>query len=281
MASIASFSGKPTLGNVNSSPPFSFKASSDVRGDYGSRPTVSALQNPTLHNSVPETMVNSTARAPLFVRPFTRGYEKQYSEGDILFVKRGDERAARQHFVVANLPVLNYMLRTEKDGDNLKYRDTRSVRGGSSAIDKILEDWNYFGILNNDMDTGSKWQRLLNVNVRGRSRVARLWSPKKKNHLRKGDQVWISFVKRRGSAAVQNFLNPNGIREAHPKDTEFFEAVPTMDCCDDFKHASMSFPVGIVSQVTLKKPSSSSLKMAKYVTETCKSLERIEVLMRI
>lgn len=278
MASIASFSGKPTLGNVNSSPPFSFKASSDVRGDYGSRPTVSALQNPTLHNSVPETMVNSTARAPLFVRPFTRGYEKQYSEGDILFVKRGDERAARQHFVVANLPVLNYILRTEKDvNGTLKYRDTR----GSSAIDKILEDWNYFGILNNDMDTGSKWQRLLNVNVRGRSRVARLWSPEKKNHLRKGDQVWISLVKRRGSAAIQSFLNPNGIREAHPANTEFFEAVPTMDCCDDFKHASMSFPVGIVSQVTLKKPSSSSLDMAKYVTETCKSLERIEVLMRI
>jgi len=278
MASIASFSGKPTLGNVNSSPPFSFKASSDVRGDYGSRPTVSALQNPTLHNSVPETMVNSTARAPLFVRPFTRGYEKQYSEGDILFVKRGDERAARQHFVVANLPVLNYILRTEKDvNGTLKYRDTR----GSSAIDKILEDWNYFGILNNDMDTGSKWQRLLNVNVRGRSRVARLWSPEKKNHLRKGDQVWISLIKRGGSAAIQSFLNPNGIREAYPANTEFFEAVPTMDCCDDFKHASMSFPVGIVSQVTKKKPSSSSLDMAKYVTETCKSLERIEVLMRI
>ena len=84
MASIASLSGRPTLGNVNSSPPFSFKASSDVRGDYGSKPTVAALQNPTLHNKVPETMVNSTARAPLFVRPFTRGYEKQYSEGDIL-----------------------------------------------------------------------------------------------------------------------------------------------------------------------------------------------------
>lgn len=287
MASIASFSGKPTLGNVNSSPPFSFKASSDVRGDYGSRPTVSALQNPTLHNSVPETMVNSTARAPLFVRPFTRGYEKQYSEGDILFVKRGDERAARQHFVVANLPVLNNILRTEKDGDDLKYRDTRTeggssgTEGGSSAIDKILEDWNYFGILNNDMDTGSKWQRLLNVNVRGRSRVARLWSPEKKNHLRKGDQVWISFVKRDPQDTIQSFLNPNGIREAHPAKTPFFEAVPTMDCCEDFKQASMSFPVGIVSQVTLKKPSSSSLTMARYVTETCKSLERIEVLMRI
>ena len=270
MASIASLSGRPTLGNINSSPPFSFKASSNVRGDYGSKPTVAALQNPTLHNSVPETMVNSTARAPLFVRPFTRGYEKQYSEGDILFVKRGDERAARQHFVVANLPVLNYILKTEKDGDNLKYK----------SLEAILKDWNYFGILNNDMDTGSKWQRLLNVNVRGRSRVARLWAPER-GHLRKGDQVWISFVERAGESAIQTFQNPNGIRESMPKNTSYIEAVPTMDCCDDYKNALMSIPVGIVSQVTLKKPIATSLTTARYVTETCKSLERIEVLMRI
>lgn len=271
MASIASLSGRPTLGNINSSPPFSFKASSNVRGDYGSKPTVAALQNPTLHNSVPETMVNSTARAPLFVRPFTRGYEKQYSEGDILFVKRGDERAARQHFVVANLPVLNYILKTEKDGnDKLKY----------NSLEAILDDWNYFGILNNDMDTGSKWQRLLNVNVRGRSRVARLWAPER-GHLRRGDQVWISFVERRGSDAIQTFQNPNGIRESMPRYTSYIEAVPTMDCCADYKNALMSIPVGIVSQVTLKKPITTSLTTARYVTETCKSLERIEVLMRI
>lgn len=270
MASLASFSGKPTLGNVNSSPPFSFKASPGVRGDYGSRPTVAALQNPTLHNSVPETMVNSTARAPLFVRPFTRGYEKQYSEGDILFVKRGDERAHRQHFVVANLPVLNYILKTEKDGDTLKY----------DSIEAIMEDWNYFGILNNDMDTGSKWQRLLNVNMRGRSRVARLWAPKKGN-LRKGDQVWISFVQRAGSEAIQTFQNPNGIRESLARRTSYIEVVPSMDCCDVFNEALMSIPVGIVSQVTLKKPITTSLTTARYVTETCKSLERIEVLMRI
>ena len=277
MASIASLSGRPTLGNVNSSPPFSFKASSAVRGDYGSKPTVAALQNPTLHNSVPETMVNSTARAPLFVRPFTRGYEKHYSEGDLLFVKRGDERAARQHFVVANLPVMNYILKTEKDGDDdLKYRDTED----SSAVDKILEDWNYFGILNNDMDTGSKWQRLLNVNVRGRSRVARLWAPQR-GPLRKGDQVWISLVQREGQNRIQTFQNPNGIRESLPRNTPYVEAVPTMDCCADFRNALVSIPVGIVSQATLKKPITTSLTTARYVTETCKLLERIEVLMRI
>lgn len=271
MASIASLSGNPTLGNVNSAPPFSFKASSDVRADYSGKPTVQALGNPTLHNKVPETMVNATARVPLFVRPFQRGYEKGYSEGDILFVRRGDQRASSMHNVVANVPVLNHMLRTEKNPDgSLKY----------DTIEAVEADWNYFGILNNDMDTGSKWQRLLNVNVRGRSRVARYWAPSK-GHLRKGSCVWISFVERAGVDRIQSFENPNGIREALPRNTSYFEVVPTMDCCDDFDRALLSIPVGIVSQVTLKKPVTTSLTKARYVTETSKLLERIEVLMRI
>lgn len=272
MASIASLSGTPTLGNVNSKPPFSFKSSSSVRGDYGIKPSVAALQNPTLHNNVPEQMVNSTARAPLFVRPFQRGFEKHYSEGDILFVRRNDARAAGGHNVVANLPVMNYMLRNEKlpRSEELKYTN----------LDAILSDWNYFGILNNDMDTGSKWQRLLNVNVRGRSRVARYWSPEK-GRLRRGDQVWISFVQREGENRVQGFPNPNGVRESLARNTPYIEAVPTMDCCDDWQDALMSIPIGIVSQVTMKKPVTTSQKTARYVTETSKLLERIEVLMRI
>ena len=205
------------------------------------------------------------------MRPFVRGYEKHYSEGDVLFVKRGDERASSSHNVVANLPVLNYILRTEKknNSDELKYQ----------TIDDVLEDWNFLGILNNDMDTGSKWQRLLNVNVRGRSRVARLWSPEK-GHLRKGDQVWISFVQKR-TQGLTTMQNPNGIREALARNTTYIEAAPTMDCCDEFTDALMSIPIGIVSQVTLKKPITTSQQTARYVTETCKSLERIEVLMRI
>ena len=271
MVSIASLSGTPSLGNVNSSPPFSFKSSSSVKSDYGSKPSVAALRNPTLHNSVPETMVNSTARAPLFVRPFQRGYEKAYSEGDVLFVRRGDERAASSHNVVANLPVLNYILRTERDADgNLKY----------DTIEKIMSKWNYFGILNNDMDTGSKWQRLLNINVRGRSRVARLWKPSR-GHLRKGACVWLSFIQRQAPNAASSKMNPNGIRESIQRQQRYIEVVPTMDCCDDFAEALYSIPIGIVSQCTLKKPSAAAIQAAIHVTESCKLLERIEVLMRI
>ena len=93
-------------------------------------------------------MVNSTARVPIFARPFTRGFEKQYSEGDVLFVQRGDERSAQtanhgSHNVVANIPVLNHLLRTTLVGgsddatkDKLKY----------DTVDKVIDNFNYFGI---------------------------------------------------------------------------------------------------------------------------------------
>jgi len=271
MASIASLSGMPTLGNVNSSPPFSFKSPGGPRGDYSGKPTISALQNPTLHNKVPEAMVNGTARAPLFVRPFTRGYEKQYSEGDILFVKKDERSSAGQHHVVANIPVLNYLLRTELGSDGkLRYENIKDV----------LNDWNYYGILNNDMDTGSKWQRLLNVNVRGRSRVARLWQPER-GHLRRGDCVWIGFVQSKKEKRIKSVPDPNGSLVPVNRDTTYFEVIAMMDCCDDFKDAEFKIPIGIVSQVSLKKPHQNTLRDAHHITETCKSLERIEVLMRI
>ena len=272
MTSVSFMKGTPTLGSVNSAPPFSFGSSSAVGGDYNGRPSVNALQNPTLHNSVPEVMVNSTARAPLFVRPFTRGFEKQYSEGDVLFVRRDDSRASTTHNVVANIPVMNHLLRTTKldGGDNLKYQ----------TIEDVLKDWNYFGVLNNDMDTGSKWQRLLNVNVRGRTRIARLWQPDGDRHLTRGDMLWLGFFEKTNKRN-KAFFGPNGMREPMKKDTKYLQLQATMDCCDDFEDAEYLIPVGVVSQVTLKRPNNIVIEKAHSVTETCKGLERIEVLMRI
>lgn len=280
MVSIASLSGTPGLGSVNSAPPFSFKSSSAVRGDYGSKPSVSALMNPTLHNNVPEPMVNSTARVPIFARPFTRGFEKEYSEGDILFVQRGDERSAQtanhgSHNVVANIPVLNHLLRTSTVGGNGDDKDELKF----NTVEKVLDNFNYFGILNNDMDTGSKWQRLLNVNVRGRSRVARMWKPVD-GRLKRGDQLWLAFVVKK-TTGIETFRGPSGVREAVPRDTQYVQVVPTLDCCQDFQDAKYLIPVGIVSQVTMKRPSRVQINDALYVTEKCKLLERIEVLMRI
>jgi len=274
--------GMPTSGDVNSSAPFSFSSASQVGADYANRPSVNALTRPTLHNSVPEAMVNSTASVPLFVKPYEKGFEKGYSEGDILFVKRGEQHRDSRHNEVANLPVLNHMLRT-------KMKNTVDIAGNITGQERVyqnlktvLESYNYFGILNTDMDTGSKWQRLLNINVRGRSRVARLWKPPVgKGFLTKGTCLFLGFFMVDGKAMASR--DPNGQRIFVPGSDkgQYVQVKAVLSCSDDLSKAVHLIPIGIVSQVTLKSPSTHSIKEGHIVTESCKSLERIEVLMRI
>jgi hypothetical protein len=278
--------GMPTSGDVNSSAPFSFSSASQVGADYANRPSVNALTRPTLHNSVPESMVNSTASVPLFVKPYEKGFEKGYSEGDILFVKRGEQHRDTRHNEVANLPVLNHILRTKMKetlsatGEIIPGQQTRVY----DSLEKVLASYNYFGILNTDMDTGSKWQRLLNINVRGRSRVGRLWKPPTgKGFLTKGTCLFLGFFVVTDSKAMAS-RDPNGQRIFVPGTKEkgsYVQVKAVLACSDDFSKAAHLIPIGIVSQVTLKSPSVHSITEGHIVTESCKSLERIEVLMRI
>jgi len=270
--------GMPTSGDVNSSAPFSFSSASQVGADYASKPSVNALARPTLHNSVPESMVNSTASVPLFVKPYEKGFEKGYSEGDILFVRRDQKNRDSRHNEVANLPVLNHMLRTKmQEVDGKQERVYKNLK-------TVLKHYNYFGILNTDMDTGSKWQRLLNINVRGRSRVARLWKPPTgKGFLTKGTCLFLGFFKEDKEDATAS-RDPNGQRIFCPGTNEkgsYIQVRAVLACSKDFSEAVHLIPIGIVSQVTLKSPSDYSINEGHIVTESCKSLERIEVLMRI
>lgn len=282
--------GMPTSGDVNSQQPFGFSSASAVGADYGGKPNVNALMRPTLHNSVPESMVNSTASVPLFVRPFAHGWEKGYSEGDLLFVEKNTKHGLQQHHnCVANLAVLNHILEStvveDKSNPNTKIRKY-------SSVEEVLKHWNYFGILNNDMDTGSKWQRLLNINVRGRSRVARLWKPPQKiGHLTKGECLFLGFFPvggEKGQTLGRHCLKPDGRKYISNNKGNYIQVKAclsctgeTMDLENDIKKAHYVIPIGIVSQVTLKSPSTHTIRLGHYCTETSKSLERIEILMRI
>lgn len=276
----------PGRGDVSSNPPFSFASSVGIKRNYGSLPTVNALQNPSLHNRVPDVMVNGTARAPIFVRPFNREYEKRYKEGDLLFVQRDERVAHGNQNIILNLPVLNYMLRTQKDANGDLIYEERANNTGLLNIIKGRQAINFFGIYNNDMDTGSKWQRLLNVNVRGRSRVARLWNPSlNKGSLKRGDILYIGFFPTTVGDGSKRFEDPNGNGYAFDESKRVYQARAILECCDEgdfpFSGAAYIIPIGVVSQVSLKKPSKTLLNRAHQVSDASNLLERIEVLMRI
>lgn len=252
-------------------------------------PTVQALQTPDLRTSTIELQVNSTAAAPIFCKPFLRQYEKQYGEGDLLFVKReGSTNHQKNLHLVANIAVLNYLLRTETAGGQ---GDSKVRR--YSSLKNVKKDWNWFGIMLNDMDTGSRFQRLLNVTVRGRCRLPNYFSTDGgkrfgENSVKKGEIVYIGFKKQTHDEAtlvrcpdgsyemVQATDNAEG---ADNVNKPYYQAYPVLE--QDVGKFELCIPIGVVSQVPYRNVSIDRRLAARLVTSQNKLLDMMEVFIRV
>jgi len=264
----------------------------------GGLPSVGSLLNPSMAASVTEIQTNSTAAAPIFCKPFREGYEKKYSEGDIMWVKGEDANNSRStsHHTVANLAVLNYFLRTERDKDQAGALARRTYRDGQ--LDKVLKHWKFFGIMLNDMDTSSQFQRLLNITVRGRCRLANYWSTDAgaqlgDRYLKKGDTVWIGFqlVTHQASLIIKN---PDGSSDVVPATGDggalgseaYYQAVPVLYnpsglLNEEYDKCEHVFPIGIIHQLPFKNTPLKRQKDARVETDKGKLLDRMEVFIRI
>jgi len=123
----------------------------------GGLPTVAALSNPNIRAASPGTQINMSVNVALMCRPWSSNWQNKYKEGDILFVHIGDDHVSQTLRRVANLPVLNEILRREEDEN--------------------LADWRFFGVLVSVMDAGNQ-QRLFGVTVQGRASVINYWGGK-------------------------------------------------------------------------------------------------------
>lgn len=263
-------------------------------------PTVGSLQRPTLSTSVTEVQTNSTAAAPIFCKPFVKEYEKNYTEGDILFVKAEDaSTSARNAFhTVANLPVLNYLLRTTKDADKSTGALTRrTYRATADGLKNVLDHWHFFGILLNDMDTSSEFQRLLNVTVRGRCRLPNYWSTDAgraygNKKLSKGSIVWLGLtkMKHRGAEVIGC---PDGSKElvqatgSSIGEEEYWQFVPVLENDGmgggnkEWDVCEYRLPIGVIHQLPFKNTPLKRQRSAIHVSSQGKLLERMEVFVRI
>lgn len=132
---------------------------------------------PSVHNNVKEPMVNAVASYPVLVQPYRNSMERYLHPGDLVFAYIGDENVASggkmrrgKPTMVANLPILNYIL------------------AGNLHVDEFKDpgNWNFLGVMRNDMqlnegDLGmnhryKKYRRMINVDVRGATRCFNYWS---------------------------------------------------------------------------------------------------------
>lgn len=294
MASLSQLSNpKPTSGAIRKGA----IPSTNVVSRRGGLPTVQSLTNPSIRTSVTDLQTNSTAAVPIFAKPFIREWEKDYVEGDLLFVKKenqvsGSGRNVTMH-TVCNIPVLNYILRTKKDtnddgqeGDQLYYSNT----------DRIFEDFNWLGVMLNDMDGGSQYQRLLNVTVRGRCRVPTYWRhPVSENSrmggITKGDIVWLGLkrIEKQGQTVVE--FTPKKMRETIRAIVPFYyKVVPIVEPKDivmdpnnptDWDLSEVRIPIGVVHHLPFKGSPKYRQDNAQCVNDEGKLLDRMEVFIRV
>ena len=280
-------------------------------------PSVQSLQNPSIRASVTDLQTNSTAAAPLFCRPFQKEWEKKYDEGDILFVKAEDVsvNSRNQFHVVANLPVLNQLLRETRDVGVGGVQGRRRYRADAEGFKNLKKDWHFFGVMLNDMDTSSQFQRLLNVTVRGRCRLPNYWSNDAgaafgafggNRELKKGQVVWIGFIKHEIPAGGEVLFEPDGARKLVNETTgtvgneAYLQAIPVLEPDNwagpaagtyarrgqvggnkRFGECLHKIPIAVIHHLPFKNTPVKRQVKAQQVTDTGKLLDRMEVFVRI
>ena len=218
-----SFLAKPSPSRGQDSP-FAPRAdagpSRTLRNAFGA-----AISAPSLHNRA-GILSNATITYPFLSRPWKNAEDKTLTEGSLLFAFRDNQHSARNHgrqsynmVVVADLPMINRKFgeashaleekgsKTERVAYARAKLSSGTVAGsffglfeddalnpskddGMVAKGGFISSWSFVGVLRNESNPRGKLQRMLNADVRGRSRVRNVWG-----NVQGGDRLYVQLVR--------------------------------------------------------------------------------------
>ena len=151
---------------------------------------------PSVHNRVKQTFINPVATYPFIARKWSQGWEQSFHCGDLMFVFTGRGASddtfkvqTQRHTILANLPVLNHIMRLVKTDDH--YSSFRN-----------LKSWAFIGIMRNSSaasglnpsQTSKRGgnaitpDRIINIDVRGATRMFNYWES-----ARAGGHLWLAW----------------------------------------------------------------------------------------
>ena len=264
---------------------------SGPRQGSSSIPSMAELRNPTLVNSQISQQTNVTTSLPLMIRPWLDNYEANFNQGSLIFVNI-DSRAHRLS-TVADLPTMNFIMENANRKKGLN-EPTQPMYSNTKDVDTFQKfGWNLFGVMRNDMAADSQLQKLLNIDVFGRSMVANIWGP-----LKRGDHVGLA-LKSIDCGSYGGFVQPTGnmLPSVVIKDDgkDILQLVPTINgrlvdvtttsADNEAKKAAapidykVHYPLGVVTHAVGRVPNTGQRKMALRSQTHYTLLPRIEILM--
>lgn len=134
---------------------------------------------------------------------FVRQFVKKYSLNEALIPHEPSDEEIQQMY-------------GRKDGTALSSEEMEEARD-LEFIKDFQRKWRFMGVILNDMDTASKYQKLFNLNVRGRSRVFNMWNTRMesrgsrtsaRDRVMKNDKLY--FVLRKVKIDELTYKQPDG-----------------------------------------------------------------------
>lgn len=121
---------------------------------------------------------------------FVQRFVKKYQINDALIPRGPNDEELRK--------------RAAADGIDLTDAEAKQRLKDQMFIENFVAKWRFMGIILTDMDVSSRFQKLFNLNVRGRSRVFNLWNTRMngkydrrmaRDRVQKGDTLYLTLKK--------------------------------------------------------------------------------------
>jgi hypothetical protein len=253
-----------------------------------------AIKAPSLHNRA-GILSNATITYPFLSRPWKQGEDKTLTEGALLFCYRDSQHSARNHgrqsygmVVIADLAMINrkFSAASHKLEEQAAPVDRVKVakrelykRTCDSSFYSVFEDdaldpskdkgaiseggfltsWSFVGVLRNESNPRGKLQRMLNADVRGRSRVRNIWG-----QVKGGDRLYVQLVRGKDRAS-DTPLVPEISEETKSKSWFLMPVVNALLPSKQIEFRSCCLiPIGTVTSAVCRESSQGARRRALY-----------------
>lgn len=121
---------------------------------------------------------------------FVQRFVKKYQINDALIPRGPTDEELRK--------------RAAADNNDITNAEAKQRLKDQMFIENFVAKWRFMGIILTDMDVSSRFQKLFNLNVRGRSRVFNLWNTRMngkydrrmaRDRVQKGDTLYLTLKK--------------------------------------------------------------------------------------
>jgi len=178
-----------------------------------------------------------------------------------------------------------------------KWQKRKANMNDTMYVEDFCKKWDFMGTVLTDMDISSRYQKLFNLNVRGRTRIFNTWSTRKnglynrktaRDRVQKGDRLYLTLKKVRVDET--SFTQPDGTTMpmlAQCEDNTIWQLV-----CERMTHGvapygerdadglvdpTLNIYVGRVLSAISKKPDEHYIRRAGREHEQLSCLPMIEV----